>query len=1030
MRKTSIVVLLGLVLIVVQSAIGFKPETLDNNGTFVVEAQGSDDWPQLQHDAQRTGYTLNDASLGSGEHYTYLWKWNEVPFASRTQPVVVNGRLFIGGLDGVLYARDAQTGEHCWTFTTAGPIRHSAAVYKNQVIFGSHDGKIYALNTTDGKLNWQFQTNGGIATAPAVANDTVYIGSTDGVFYALNTNNGDARWSYNVGSPILTSAAVSVDGQSVYFGAENITAYALNAANGSLLWSTRLQGQSLADRWPVVVGDVVIYRSQSLHHFHDLLHDGDDVMDEAGSVSTNWAADWAKVKPKIINHLTENPDQQTFFVLDVNNNGHLRGPAPVLCTYGNGDSPGPPAVRGEEIYTLYRARHGIQHDAGSVHVTARYDAALGQMNLNTVDIANLTLASGEKWHLQYRATSDEPAMLSMAGSMLFVDTWTRLGGIDVDTGKLFEVASVADSWPECWTECVGRAGPMPFFDSYPFPGPRVGEGRVHRSAVIANGVIYWRVLDGGLAAIGVSSSTQSQPFLWSDSHLARRPSERALVQVESPISSQALSDYVWDEPFRPHPFPDAELVSQLEEQIQAIVDAGHLLPFLIERGFTTAQGIPGDSAHPEDGLARFRPGNIYWFDSGELVYTLSLAYPYLSSSLQSQVRSYLQNEMDLYPPLEPLPWPPNWLMTGGMRREAYSVTLSISTWPPPAPPLSTLYALWAYADAIGDWDYLANHWLQIKSLFDSKKDKVDSYAAISGAIGYARIASHLGYSTEAQEGETTAVAAMTVGQNFSTFLSTANTRYPDPREQTTGLRAPVFFGLVPEVGRFLQDTNSATVASYLDTLTDYYGGEFLWYLTRLGLQKEIGESSFHGPELAWSVYLAKVYIQGMEQAESLPYLDRPWSLGDIYYLQKLVATIETGKPPDLSSSTKQASNHAPSSGETITYTITLRNSGDPFTNSVALTDSIPAGLSYIPDTVSASLGHPDYVNGDIIWTGIFSSTPLITLTYATLIEKANEPRAIVNSASIDADTYGDFSCSATIIVDGYPIYLPLVLKNY
>jgi len=1065
--------LLSLVLVAVQFLVSFEREAgveIDRRIGSNVQAQGSGDWPQLQHDPQRTGYTPDEVR----PPYAYLWKWNEVPFASRTQPVVAGGRLFIGGLDGAMYARDAQTGAPLWTFPTGGPIRHSAAVYGGQVFFGSHDGRVYALDPAQGELNWQFQTGGGVVTAPAVAGDTVYIGSTDGVFYALNANSGNLRWSYDVGAPILTSAALSVDGNIVYFGAEDTTAYALGTSDGTLRWSTRLQGQSLAGRWPVLVGDVVIYRSQPLYFFHDLLHEGDDVMDRAGVVNPDWAADWGNVRPQIESFLTENPDRQTFFVLNAGT-GTLRGPAPVLYTYGNNDPPASPTVRGEEVYVLYRARHSIQNDAGSVHVTTRYDAALGRMDLNTLDIANLTLAPGEDWHLQYRATSDEPAVLSMAGSMLFVDNWTRLGGIDVDTGQLFEVANVADYWPECAANCVGRSGPMPFFESYPFPGPRVGEGRVHRPAVVANGVIYWRVIEGGLAAIGHSSGAQSQPvvspsallpstrlgagragaveppYLWPSPGVAHQQRER----VPSPIcksrheysrwsyqsvfsasvsswSVQSLADYVWDEPSRPVPHPDQELVARLEQEVQAVVDAGHLAPFFIERGFTTPQGIPGDSSHPEDGLVKFGPsGNVYWFDPGELVYTLSLAYPYLSSGLKSQVRAYLQNEMSLYPPLQSLPWPAweTWLVAG-TRRESYAVTILPNVWPPPAPPLSTLYALWTWADATGDWAYLKDHWLQIKALFDDKKDEVDSYAAISGAIGYARIAAHLGHAAEAQEGENVAVAAMTTGQNFAAFLAIANARYPDPRGQTAGLRAPVFFGLVPEVGRFLHDTNGDTVTIYLDALTDYYDGQFLWYLTRLGLQKEDGESSFHGPELAWSVFLAQAYIQGADYTELRDYLDWPWGLGDPYYLQKLVATIEASDLPDFSSSTKQVSKRIPASGETITYTVILRNSGAPLTGTAYLTDVLPAGLSHVPGTVSASLGDADYAGGSILWNGVLSSTSTMTLTYAAVAEETSMPTVIANTATVDVGGYGIFTCSTTIIVDGYPIYLPLMLKGW
>jgi hypothetical protein len=102
----------------------------------VVRAQSGGDWPQLQRDPQRTGYTPIEVR----PPYAYLWKWYEVPFSGRTQPVVAAGSLFIGGADGVMYARDARTGAPVWTFPTAGPIRHSAAVYDGWVFFGSYDG--------------------------------------------------------------------------------------------------------------------------------------------------------------------------------------------------------------------------------------------------------------------------------------------------------------------------------------------------------------------------------------------------------------------------------------------------------------------------------------------------------------------------------------------------------------------------------------------------------------------------------------------------------------------------------------------------------------------------------------------------------------------------------------------------------------------------------------------------------------------------------------------------------------------------
>ncbi|MBC7226327.1 MAG: PQQ-binding-like beta-propeller repeat protein [Thermoflexales bacterium] len=871
------------------SVSGEHPESASLSPSLTIPAA---DWPQLQRDPQHTGTSSQQVN----PPYRYYWRWNEVPFASRTQPVVADNRLFIGSLNGTMYALDADqdagggTPTILWSRDVGAPIRDTAAVYNGRVYFGAYDGRVHALDAATGNPVWSFQTGGGVAAAPVVDNGVVYIGSTDGVFYALDAATGALRWTYNAGAPILTSAALSADGQTVYFGAEDIYAYALRTSDGQLRWRTRLQGQSLAERWPVVVGNTVIYRSQPLRNFHFLLHEGDDVMDQAGAVNPNWAADWAAVRPRIVAHLTANPDRQTFFALD-GATGALRGVAPVLYTYGDGDAPAPPVVKDGALYLVYRARHGIQTDGGSVHVTTRYDAELGRMDLSTLDITGLTAT--QTFNYQMRYTSDEPAMLSIGGNLLFVDNWERLGALNLQTGALIAIANVANYWPACPPpdgQCPAWGGPMPFFTTWPFPGPQVGEGVTHRPLVIASGRLFWRVVDGGLASIGPAGTLALSPATSGGSSL---PLSRTAEEGPGVTATASLTPYVWTEPVRPVSNPPADLVQQLNDEVRRIVDAGgHLLPYFLERGFTTEMLFPGDTLYPEEppGLAACHPGNIYWFDPGELVYTLSIAYPYLSSDLQSRVQSYLSAEMARYPPLEPLPWPPEWL-TNGVARETYPVSFRPNCWPPPEPPLSTLYALWAYARYTGDWAYVQNRWSQIDALFDRKKGSIDSYAAISGAIGYARIARQLGRTADAAEGEQVAVQAMTRGLNFQQFLTTANARYPDPRDQRTGWRAPVFFGLVPEVGRYISDTNRITATAYLNDLTDS-DGVFLWYITRLGLQAEIGESSFHGPDLAWSVFLAKAYVEGAGRSTLRRYLDRPWGLGDVYYLQKLVATIE------------------------------------------------------------------------------------------------------------------------------------------
>ncbi len=464
-------------------------------GTTSSFVQNSDgDWPMLQHDAQRSGYTDQEVR----PPYEFLWRWHAPPLASRTQPVVAGGILYIGSLDGNMYALNAMTGEIIWTRETGGPIRHSAAVVDGKVFFGSHDTNIYALDAATGGALWSFPTGAGISTAPVVGNGMVYIGSRDGFFYALDADTGYLQWKYETGGPIETSAALSEDGTIVFFGSEDMHAYAVYAASGGLKWKTKLPGgQSMRDRWPVVIGDKVIFRTQPLVNFQTLMQAEDELFDSLGA-----DPDWSTVeKPAIIDFLSDNPHYRDFFVLDIYT-GQEKFIAPVLYSGGNGDIADMPVVNRDtgEVFVRYRFTGGFLNELGiGKGASLDYSPAIGKMDLVNNDITPVDPEDIYDFNWQFHMISDETSHFSLGGSMLFVDSWTRLGGIDVKTRELFEVANVINNWSGCGDVC-DVDGPMPVYD-YAFPyDPAISvqaEGRSWRPTIIADGVIYWVITATG-----------------------------------------------------------------------------------------------------------------------------------------------------------------------------------------------------------------------------------------------------------------------------------------------------------------------------------------------------------------------------------------------------------------------------------------------------------------------------------------------------------------------------------------------------
>ena len=94
-----------------------------------------EDWPQLQHDPQRTGHTQDPGPTGG----KVLWEFdlNRELVGKCAQPVIVGGKVYLGSLRGVLRCFDAATGTVAWEYRTKGPIAHSAGVAERLLLTSS-----------------------------------------------------------------------------------------------------------------------------------------------------------------------------------------------------------------------------------------------------------------------------------------------------------------------------------------------------------------------------------------------------------------------------------------------------------------------------------------------------------------------------------------------------------------------------------------------------------------------------------------------------------------------------------------------------------------------------------------------------------------------------------------------------------------------------------------------------------------------------------------------------------------------------
>ena len=65
--------------------------------------------------------------------------------SSESSAAIADGRVFVGSLDGRLYALDLETGQKQWEFNTGAPLAASPAIDAGRLVIGTRDGVIYCF---------------------------------------------------------------------------------------------------------------------------------------------------------------------------------------------------------------------------------------------------------------------------------------------------------------------------------------------------------------------------------------------------------------------------------------------------------------------------------------------------------------------------------------------------------------------------------------------------------------------------------------------------------------------------------------------------------------------------------------------------------------------------------------------------------------------------------------------------------------------------------------------------------------------
>ena len=123
-----------------------------------------------------------------------------------------------------------------------------------------------------------------------------------------------------------------------------------------------------------------------------------------------------------------------------------------------------------------------------------------------------------------------------------------------------------------------------------------------------------------------------------------------------------------------------------------------------------------------------------------------------------------------------------------------------------------------------------------------------------------------------------------------------------------------------------------------------------------------------------------------------------------------------GPIPNLDTSKKQVYPPSADPTDVVTYTIHISNTGGLVDKTASLTDTIPNGLNYVPNSLQSSLGTVDDSNSpELLWTGNLSTTRHITITYQVTVTNAITG-SFVNEAILFVPDFDPLSLKSALTV--------------
>ena len=212
-----------------------------------------------------TGVPTDIVQLNSSVYFgTFQHKWSSIDlrtgdlnwnFSTGTSnedcllprsPVTDGNRLFIAGLDGIIYSLAASSGRVIWKRKLSAAPSTSLALRDKTIYVGTHDQRIYRLNAETGTVISELATEARPVGRLTFANDSLFLflenaGERVGYIISVDSKLAGVRWKQRA-SPDWASERPHLWKESIVAGNCRGEMSAFRATDGEPQWNLSLKG--------------------------------------------------------------------------------------------------------------------------------------------------------------------------------------------------------------------------------------------------------------------------------------------------------------------------------------------------------------------------------------------------------------------------------------------------------------------------------------------------------------------------------------------------------------------------------------------------------------------------------------------------------------------------------------------------------------------------------------------------------------------------------------------------------------------